>query len=136
VSQLFLTIFSHNHVDWDFFIHETSLLHHMHGRIAECREGCSQPRGGWKKMGFQDMADDLPWCTNSNSTHQWRKKCSSHTTVHSLYPGFSTPQSLHGSCAADTAHTANTATKKAQDDKPDEEKEKKGRVNTLNLLPF
>jgi hypothetical protein len=39
VSQLFLTIFSHNHVDWDFFIHETSLLHHMshcpHGRIAE-----------------------------------------------------------------------------------------------------
>ena len=35
MSQLFLTIFSHNHVDWDFFIHETSLLHHMHGRIAE-----------------------------------------------------------------------------------------------------
>jgi hypothetical protein len=30
-------------------------------------------QGFWKKMGFQDMADDLPWCTNSNSTHQWRK---------------------------------------------------------------
>ena len=33
--RFFLTIFSHNHVDWDFFIHETSLLHHMHGRIAD-----------------------------------------------------------------------------------------------------
>ena len=27
--RFFLTIFSHNHVDSDFFIHETTLLHHM-----------------------------------------------------------------------------------------------------------
>ena len=58
-------------------------------------------QGFWKKMGFQDMADDLPWCTNSNSTHQWRKNVR-HTPlfIHCMYPGFSTPQSLHGSRAA------------------------------------